>query len=122
MASATLDLRALLKRSTIEDHEAVLKACNATLKQVKGDFEAQHVKVVALLKLERYDDAIRTLDAGGDHLKHRAGFEQAYALYKTGALEAAISLAKSIEDDRGARHVEAQAVCSSISNSALLAC
>lgn len=122
MASATLDLRALLKRSTIEDHEAVLKACNATLKQVKSDLEAQHVKVVALLKLERYDDAIRALDAGGDRLKHKAGFEQSYALYKIGALEEAISLARSIKDDRGARHVEAQAVCSNVSSPSLLVC
>ena len=110
MTSATSDLSALLKKSTIEDHEAVLKACNARLKQSKNDLEAQHVKVIALLKLERYEDALRVLDAAGDPLKQKALFERAYTLYRTGEYEHARDLAKSIHDDRGARHIAAQAV------------
>lgn len=109
MTSAAPDLSALLKRTNIEDHETVLKACNATLKQSKGDLNTQHVKVVALLKLDRFDDALRTLDAGGDALKERARFEQAYALYKTGELQEARSISKSIESNRGAKHLQAQA-------------
>ena len=111
MSSATSDLKTLLRTSAIEDHESVLRACNVTLKQSKSDLEAQHVKVVALLKLERYEDALRALDAGGDRLRQKAKLEQAYALYRTGSLEEAIALAKSTNGDRGARHVEAQAVC-----------
>ena len=111
MASATLDLSALLRASTIEDHEAVLKACNAKIKQSKSDFKAQHVKIVALLKLERYDEALRALDAGGEPFKQIALFERAYALYKTGSFEEAKGIAGSIKNDRGARHLEAQAVC-----------
>lgn len=100
----------MLKNSTVDDHEAVLKACNATLRQAKSDLNAQHIKVVALLKLERYDDALRALEAGGDRLKQAALLERAYALYKIGSLKEANELAKSIENSRGARHVEAQAV------------
>lgn len=110
MSSGTPDLNALLKKSALEDHEAVLKACNALLKQSKGDLVAQNAKVVALLKLDRYDDALRVLDAGGDSLKHKAPFERAYALYKIGDFEQARDLARGIEGDRGARHVAAQAV------------
>ena len=103
-------LSTLLKRTTIDDHEEILKACNASLKQSKGDLEIQHVRLVALLKLDRYDDALRTLEDGGDLLKQRAQLEHAYALYKVGDLEDAKKLAKEIGSNRGARHVEAQAV------------
>ena len=110
MSSATSDLGALLKASIIEDHGVILKAVNARLKQTKSDLEAQQVKLVALLKLERYDDVLRSLDAGEDRLKQIAKLEQAYALYKIGSFEEASQIAKDIEGDRGARHIEAQAV------------
>ena len=102
-------ISALLKRSTIDDHEEVLKACNLALKQAKGDLEAQHAKTVALLKLERYDDALRVFEEGGDRLKSKGQLAFAYTLYKAGELEQAEKVAGSI-DTRGARHLEAQAV------------
>ena len=109
MASATPDLSALLKRTTIDDHEAVLRACNAALKSNKGDLDAHHAKVIALVKLDRFDDALRALDVGRDGLKERARLERAYALYKTGAFEEARDLARDLGNDRGARHLQAQA-------------
>lgn len=111
MATPAKTLSALLQRTSIEDHEEVLKACNASLKQSKGDLELQHIKIVALLKLDRYDDALRVLEEGGDRLKQRVPTESAYALYKVGEFEEAKNVAKRISDERGARHVEAQAVC-----------
>jgi len=110
MATPAKTLSALLQRSTIDDHEEILKACDASLKQSKGDLELQHVKSVALLKLDRYEDALRVLDENGDSLKKRAAFERAYGLYKVGELSQAKEIAKSITEERGARHVEAQAV------------
>lgn len=112
MATTSHSLSALLKQTTIDDHDAVLKACNISLKQAKGDLQLQHTKFVALLKLDRYDDALRVLEEGGNNLKQKARFERAYALYKVGDLEQAKDIARGIEDERGARHVEAQAVCS----------
>ena len=103
-------LSALLKRTTIDDHEEVLKACNASLKQSKGDLQAQHVRVIALIKLDRYDDALRVLDEQGDGLKQKAQLEHAYALYKVGELEEAKRVASHLDSSRGAKHVEAQAV------------
>ena len=113
MAAASQSLNALLKRTTIEDHSGILEACNAILKQSKGDLDSQHAKFIALLKLDRYEDALRVLEAGGDKLKQKARFEWAYALYKVGDYEQAISIANDVANERGARHVEAQAVCSS---------
>lgn len=113
MATASHSLTALLKQTTIDDHEAVLKACNVTLKKSKGDLQVLHTKSVALLKLDRYDDALRALEEGGDRLKEKAGPERAYTLYKLNKLEEARAVAESIQNDRGARHVDAQAVRSS---------
>ncbi|KAF6224983.1 hypothetical protein HO133_010178 [Letharia lupina] len=109
MATAANTLSALLQRTSIDDHEEVLKACNASLKNSKGDLELQHVKFVALVKLDRYNDALRVLEEGGDRLKQRVPTERAYALYKIGDFEEAKIAAKRISEERGARHVEAQA-------------
>jgi len=111
MAAGASSLSALLKRSTIEDHEEIIKACNATLKQSKSNLEAQYAKIVALLKLDdRYDDALRVFKEGGEKLKDAARFEYAYALYKFGDLDQAVGLVRQIDNYRGARHLEAQAV------------
>lgn len=110
MAAPAKSLSALLERSSIGDHEAVLKACDTSLKDSEKDTDLQHFKCVALLKLDRYGDALSVLERGGDQLKKRAAIERAYALYKVGELSEARKVAKSITDDRGARHVEAQAV------------
>lgn len=111
MATRTQSLNTLLQRATIDDHEEILKACNVSLKQSKTEPKILHTKAVALLKLDRYEDALRVLEEGGDGLKNGASLERSYALYKNGQLSEANDIANGIPDDRGARHVEAQAVC-----------
>jgi signal recognition particle subunit SRP72 len=111
MATAAVQsLSTLLRQSSIADHEEVLKSCNAALKKSKNDIQAQHVKVVALLKLDRYDDALRVLEEGGDALKRSASLEYAYSLYRCGKLNDAADVAAGLDSGRGAKHVEAQAV------------
>ena len=101
-------LASLLKKAKIEDHDELLRSAEAALKQSKGDLEAQHVKAVALLNLDRYPDAVKAIEAGGEKLKEKAGLEYAYALYKSGKpAEAAEIAAKGSQ--RGYNHVEAQA-------------
>ncbi|EEP78454.1 conserved hypothetical protein [Uncinocarpus reesii 1704] len=107
--AALRSLSALLQQSSVVDHDEIIKACNLILKKSKTDLEAQHVKTVALLKQDRYDDAIRVIEDGGDALKQRAPLEWAYALYKTGRLDEAIEAATNSGKGRGAKHVEAQA-------------
>ncbi|KAL1954945.1 hypothetical protein VTO42DRAFT_403 [Malbranchea cinnamomea] len=112
MTATVQSLAALLQRSTIEDHEEIIKTCNAILKKSKNDLPTQYVKVVALLKCDRFEDAIRVIEEGGDALKHKAALEWSYALYKVGKLDAAVSVAATAAASgrgRGARHVEAQA-------------
>lgn len=107
MANPTATLTSLLRGATIEDHEEVLKAANAVLRTSKGNPDALHTRVVALLKLDRFDDALRALDDGGDALADRCVLEKAYALYKTGQLAEAQALVQHA-DRRGLKHVAAQ--------------
>lgn len=110
MSSTAKTLSALLQQASIDDPEEILKTCNNALKTSKNDPELLHVRFVALVKLDRYDDALQIVKESGDKFKDRAKIERAYALYKTGQLKEAKALAKSITDQRAARHVEAQAV------------
>jgi signal recognition particle subunit SRP72 len=111
MATGTIEhLSVLLQRSTIEDHEMVLKSCNTALKKSRSDLLAQHVKAIALLKLDRYEDSLRVIEEGGDVLKQKASLEYAYALYKCGKLSDAADVTSRLCTGRGAKHVEAQAV------------
>jgi signal recognition particle subunit SRP72 len=107
--STTASLSALLQKTTIEDHGEVLKLCNAALKKSKTDVEAQQVKAVALLKLDRYDEALHHFEESGEALKEKAQLEYAYTLYKTGKLEEAARIASTVGESRGAKHLEAQA-------------
>lgn len=103
-------LSSLLQRATIDDHEEVLQSCNDVLAKSKSDLRAQHIKVIALLKLDRYEDALRVLEAGDDALKKRAALEYAYALYKCARLEEALEAVTQSGAGRGAAHLEAQVV------------
>jgi signal recognition particle subunit SRP72 len=102
-------LSSLLNTSTIDDHEEVLKQANAELKKDKANQDALHTRVVALLKLDRFDDALRALDDGGDRLAELCTLEKAYALYKTGQLEEAAKIVEGSDiQSRGIKHVAAQ--------------
>jgi signal recognition particle subunit SRP72 len=106
-ANPIATLTALLRGATIEDHEEVLKAANALLKSSKNNPDGLHTRVVALLKLDRFNDALRALDEGGDKLSAHCILEKAYALYKTGQLAEAEKLVDNA-DQRGSKHIAAQ--------------
>ena len=110
MAPSTL--ASLLARTEIDDHDEILKAANAALKGSADNEEAQRARLISLLKLECYEDALESLKKGSSQVQQSCQFEKAYALYKAGHLEEARQIAKEIKDHRGARHVEAQSVCS----------
>ncbi|KAK3378188.1 hypothetical protein B0H63DRAFT_525435 [Podospora didyma] len=108
-------LNALLRNASIDDHDEILKLANDAIKASKGNTAnlttAHHTRVVALLKLDRFDDALRAIAEGGASLEKLCVSEKAYALYKTGdlsAAEAVLQGASPAHADRGLRHVEAQ--------------
>ncbi|KPM43550.1 hypothetical protein AK830_g3022 [Neonectria ditissima] len=89
-------LSALLRASSIQDHDEILKAANAAIKANKSDFVSQQTRIVALLKLDRFDDALRAIAEGGTKLNALCLLEQAYGLYKTGKLDEATTILQSI--------------------------
>ncbi|KAK0651955.1 putative signal recognition particle protein [Cercophora newfieldiana] len=105
-------LNSLLRRTTIEDHTEAFKLANSAIKTAKANSDdlitAQHTRVVALLKLDRFEDALRALSEGGDALQKQCVLEKSYALYKTGELDAAEELLQSAGAGRGMKHVAAQ--------------
>ncbi|KAK4229826.1 hypothetical protein QBC38DRAFT_534796 [Podospora fimiseda] len=115
---AVAALNSLLRGASIQDHGEALKLATAAIQSAKvqgSDLAtAQHTRVVALLKLDRYDDALRAIAEGGDRLESACFFEKAYALYKTGDLEGAQAVLKNSEKGdgqapkRGLKHVAAQ--------------
>ncbi|EAW10468.1 signal recognition particle subunit SRP72 [Aspergillus clavatus NRRL 1] len=106
---ATQSLTSLLQRASIDDHDELLRSANAELSRSKSDLHAQHVKVVALLKLDRYEDCLRVFEENGEALKKKAALEYAYALYKLNRSDEAISVVSGLTSGRGANHLEAQA-------------
>lgn len=101
-------LSALLQRSSLDDHEEILKVANETLRQSKTDMVAQHARVVAYLKSDRYDEALRAFNAAGDTLKAKASLEWAYTLYRTEQLDKAEEILQKNADTRGAALLQAQ--------------
>ncbi|CAZ86131.1 unnamed protein product [Tuber melanosporum] len=94
------------------DHASVLKHANNVLKSEKSHKRALHTKAVALINLDRYEDAFSVLSV--PELAGEAVLERAYCLYKLGRLEDALAAAvegarSGGRDERGLRHVEAQA-------------
>ena len=110
MTTTSKALSALLQKSTIDDPEESLKECNAALKNSKNDSDLLHFRVVALLKLERYEDALQALKDNQQLLKDRVCFEKAYALYKLGNFEEAKETVREHPGEKRAKHLEAQAV------------
>lgn len=109
------NLASLLARASIDDHDEALSAADAALAASPKDLTAQHTKVTALLRLERYDDALRVISSGGDALEARCVLGSSYALYRTGQLDEAFELLRkhggsdpNDGDERALRHVAAQ--------------
>ncbi|KOS17327.1 Signal recognition particle subunit SRP72 [Escovopsis weberi] len=102
-------LSSLLRAADIEDHEEIIKAANVAIKADPADDAAKHTKVVALLKLDRFDDALRLIDGHGTQLQGLCALEKAYALYKVGKLAEADALIKATGlEKRSMRHIAAQ--------------
>lgn len=110
MAASVKSLSSLLAQASLDDHDEILKAANGAIKKNKSDQDAQHAKVVALLHLDRYEDALKVFE-DVKTLQTKAQFEYAYSLYKTGNAVKAAEVAEAAGSDaeRGMKHMLAQA-------------
>ncbi|PFH60851.1 hypothetical protein XA68_10208 [Ophiocordyceps unilateralis] len=106
---ATVALGVLLRSASIDDHDEILKAANAAIKADKHNQVAQRTRVIALLKLDRFGDALRAISEGDDKLQSACLLEKAYSLYKTGRLDEASAVLDSADfEERSFKHVAAQ--------------
>jgi signal recognition particle subunit SRP72 len=111
MAAKSRDLSAILQQVHLSEPEDVLNAANAALNTSQSDATAHRARIVALLKLERYPDVLKAFDAAGPALRRDAPLEFAYALYKSGENDKAISfIEQEGSKSRALMHVAAQAV------------
>ncbi|KAL7270622.1 Signal recognition particle subunit SRP72 [Rhizina undulata] len=97
------------------DHEQILKHANILLQSNNTHHRALSIKLVALLHLDRFEDALRVLDSpeGRQQLGNTTKLERAYSLYKLGRVQEAADVAASVDDTerhkKGLKHIEAQA-------------
>ncbi|KAH8704684.1 hypothetical protein GQ44DRAFT_716450 [Phaeosphaeriaceae sp. PMI808] len=111
MATSTRSLSSLLAQASLDDHAEILRAANAAANKSKSDLDAHHAKAIALLHLDRYDDALAAFEQAKG-LQEKAPFEYAYALYKTGNAAKAVQVAEATAESnasRGMKHMLAQA-------------
>lgn len=101
-------LASLLGKSTLDDHEGRLQAADSALNSSPNDTNAQQTKAIALLKLERYSDALSYFDEVKD-LQKSLPEAYSYCLYRSGKFEEAVTAASSVQNSRGAQHVKLQA-------------
>lgn len=111
MAASAKSLSSLLAQASLDDHDEILRAANADIKKSKADLGAHHARAVALLHLDRFDDAVKAFEDSKE-LQAKAPLEYAYALYKAGdaAKAVAVAEAEGPQSCRGMKHMLAQAV------------
>src|SRR5690606_25743941 len=106
-------LKDLSLTDELPDHEQILKKANNVLNNHKANPLATHAKAVALLSLDRFDEALKLLESNDFP---EALVEKAYALYKVGRIEDVASICNNVGPDaaprtiRALKHVDAQAV------------
>ncbi|CAN1152927.1 Signal recognition particle subunit SRP72 [Linum perenne] len=87
--------------------EKAVKVANQVLSIAPGDEDALRCKVVALIKNDRYDDALSTIHSARK-LQFDFYFEEAYCLYKQNKLDEALELLKGQERNSETMLLEAQ--------------
>ncbi|POS86858.1 hypothetical protein EPUL_002478 [Erysiphe pulchra] len=107
MANPAARLTALLAKISMVDNEEALDVASKALKASKENGDALHTLVVALIKLERFEDALQALNDGGEKTLALCTLEKAYALYKMGKLTEA-ELLLNEANKRGLKHLAAQ--------------
>ncbi|KAI5817418.1 signal recognition particle protein [Pyronema omphalodes] len=100
-----------LSEDAAPNHEEILKHANNVLKKSKGNPRALHTKVVALLNLDRHEDAFKVLASQeGQAIADIAILERAYCLWKLGKPQEAVDwVKKAPTSSRGLKHITAQA-------------
>lgn len=96
----------LLHATTINDQH-IVEVADAALKSSTPEPSALATKVVALLRLDRFADALHALAEAESDADETCRLAKCYALYKTGDSDAAYAVAR-LSPGRGYSHIAAQ--------------
>ncbi|TPX30762.1 hypothetical protein SmJEL517_g05735 [Synchytrium microbalum] len=84
------------------EHEKSIKLCDTLLKTLPGDIDALHVKLTALIHLDRFQDALNILNglsSTSSNIRQNFVFEEAYCLYRSEKLDESLKLiARALKD------------------------
>ncbi len=86
----------LVTQQAAGDLEKVVKTCNRVLNVNHVDSKAFHVKIVALIKLSKFEMALQQLK---ERPQQRLRFEEAYALYRLNKSKDALDALDADEDE-----------------------
>ncbi|KAK9465071.1 hypothetical protein V1512DRAFT_266925 [Lipomyces arxii] len=108
---SSASLQELLDKLTVhaqnDEHTYVLDLANKMLRQDSTDFEAKKAKIIALIKLDRYSEALSVFD--GDSLSpSELALERAYCLYRLGKTDDANELIDSAQRNEGVTEFQAR--------------
>jgi signal recognition particle subunit SRP72 len=95
------------------EYDKALKMCDKILGIASDDQDALHCKLITLIRLEKYSDALALLSRKFKG-ENKFLFERAYCLYRSNqfaqALDVIETAKKSGQQDVATRHLEAQLV------------
>ncbi|XP_065873655.1 uncharacterized protein [Euphorbia lathyris] len=103
------DLFTTLNKHIQQDshYEQAVKVANQVLASAPADEDALRCKVVALIKIEKFDEALSTIQSARK-LPIDFSFFKAYCLYKLNKLDEALECLKGQESDSGTMLLESQ--------------
>jgi signal recognition particle subunit SRP72 len=95
------------------EYEKALKICDKILHGVPDDNDALHCKLITLIRLERYSEAL-SMWSKSFKAENKFLFERAYCLYRSNQLPQALEVIENAKSqdklDVATRHLEAQLV------------
>ncbi|KAK9696615.1 Signal recognition particle subunit SRP72 [Basidiobolus ranarum] len=111
--SLTLLFSELERLLNLVEYEKATKVCNKILKLNPEDRDALHVKIVTLIRLENYKEALKVFETTKNAEIKALVFEKAYCLYRDHQLEEALKIVRQAlketqSQEFSLRHLEAQ--------------
>ncbi|KAJ1919915.1 Srp72p [Mycoemilia scoparia] len=94
-----------------QEYDEIPRQCDKVLELEPNDQDALKIKVVALIRLERYDGAVKVIDyirSKNINIPGGFRFENAYCLFRLNKYEEAESILKQMKKSDRVQHLEAQ--------------
>nr|XP_018915440.1 PREDICTED: signal recognition particle subunit SRP72 [Bemisia tabaci] len=101
-------LSELVKFGASEEYERALKTANKVLQQQPNEENALGYKIICLIHLSRFQDALQVLKQAPKQISEKLLFEKAYCQYKQGAVQEALKTVSLADDNLKIKELKAQ--------------